>query len=82
MATVADQIRTYLEAEVIEPGSDIALTEDTQIWDEELIDSMGIMMLIAHIEDEYGVDIDVEDVEVDHFKSVRSITALIEAKRG
>lgn len=82
MATVIDEIRTYLEDEVIEADSGIPITDDTPIWDEELIDSMGIMMLIAHIEDEYSVDIDAEDVAVDHFKSVRAIAALIEAKRS
>lgn len=82
MTNVAAEIKQYLQEEVIEPGLASDLDDDTQIWEEELIDSMGIMMLIAHIEDEYGVDIDVDDVDVEHFQSVRTITALIEAKRG
>lgn len=82
MATIADRIRDYLQTEVIEPGAVAVLTDDTQLWDEELIDSMGIMMLIAHIEDEFGVDIEVDDVDVEHFKTVSTIAALIEGKQS
>ena len=81
MASVADEIREYLESDVIEPGSGITLTNQTPIWDEELLDSMGIMMLIAHIESEYDVGIEPEDVDVEHFRSVDRIAALVESKR-
>lgn len=77
--SVADQLREYIENDVMEPGGP-ALTNETQIWDEELIDSMGIMMLIAHIEDEYGVEVDADDVDVENFKSVSRLAALVERK--
>lgn len=81
MASVADEIRQYLESDVIEPGSGIAITNQTPIWDEELLDSMGIMMLIAHIESEYDVGIEPDDVDVEHFRTVDRIAALVESKR-
>ena len=82
MSVVADQLREYIKNDVIEPGSITQLTNDTQLWDEELIDSMGIMMLIAHIESEYDVDVEVEDVDVENFKSVSKIAALVERKQA
>ena len=82
MSVVADQLREYIKSDVIEPGSITKLTNDTQLWDEELIDSMGIMMLIAHIESEYDVDVEVEDVDVENFKSVSKIAALVERKQA
>ena len=80
MATVADRIRAFILDDVLEPGTATDLTNETRLWDEELIDSMGIMMLIAHIESEYDVDIEVEDVDVEHFKTVNRIAALVERK--
>ena len=82
MSVVADQLREYIENDVIEPGSVTQLTNETQLWDEELIDSMGIMMLIAHIESEYDVDVEVEDVDVENFKSVNKIAALVERRQA
>lgn len=82
MATIAERIKDYLQSEVIEPGAVAVLSDDTPLWDEELIDSMGIMMLIAHIEDEFGVDIEVDDVDVEHFKTVSTIAALVEGKQS
>ena len=82
MSNVADEIRSYIESDVVEPGVSATITNDTALWDEELIDSMGIMMLIAHIESEYEVDIDADDVDVENFKSVARIAALIADKQG
>ena len=82
MSVVADQLREYIENDVIEPGSVTQLTNETQLWDEELIDSMGIMMLMAHIESEYDVDVEVEDVDVENFKSGNKIAALVERKQA
>ena len=81
MSAVADQIRAYIEDDVLEPGTG-SITNETQLWDEELIDSMGIMMLIAHIESDYDVDIEVKDVDVEHFKTVNNIAKLIESKQA
>ena len=81
MSTVADELREYIESDVMEPGLGVSLTNETRIWDEELIDSMGIMTLIAHIETEYDVAVDPEDVDVANFSSVNAIVAMVESKR-
>ena len=81
MSTVADELREYIESDVMEPGLGVTLTNETRIWDEELIDSMGIMTLIAHIESEYDVAVDPDDVDVANFSSVNAIVAMVESKR-
>ena len=81
MSTVADELREYIESDVMEPGLGVSLTNEPRIWDEELIDSMGIMTLIAHIESEYDVAVDPEDVDVANFSSVNAIVAMVESKQ-
>lgn len=40
-----------------------------------LLDSLGVMRLVAHIEQKYGVRIPPEDITIEHFASVDAIAA-------
>jgi acyl carrier protein len=44
------------------------------------LDSFALVELLATLEDEFDVEIPVEDLEVDHFRTARCIAALIAAR--
>ena len=44
------------------------------------LDSVGLVDLLLRLERHYGVRVDMEDLEVDHFRSLRSITAFVAAR--
>lgn len=43
--------------------------------------SLFAMQLVAFIEMEYDIEIDSEDLEMDNFRSIDAMTALVEKKR-
>jgi acyl carrier protein len=49
----------------------------TNILDEGIVDSMGIMSLVSFLEGKYGVEIDFEEITPDNFSTVGAITKLI-----
>lgn len=47
-----------------------------------IIDSLDIMYLIMKLENEFGIEIDPEDVLSENFESVESIAALVDKCRS
>ena len=59
------------------------ITADTELLEEGLLDSMGIMLLIERLEKELSVSIPLEALEPEDFSDVSTIAEMIErvAKR-
>jgi methoxymalonate biosynthesis acyl carrier protein len=54
---------------------------DTDLIDEGLLDSLMLVELIVHLEEHYGIAVALDDVELDHFRSLRRLTQFIVASR-
>jgi methoxymalonate biosynthesis acyl carrier protein len=53
---------------------------DTPLIDSGIVDSLGLFKLIAHIEDEFKVKIEPEDVQIENFATLNAIAGLIRSK--
>ncbi len=53
---------------------------DTLLLEEKVIDSMGVIELVAFLEATYGVEFTDDDLTVDNFKTIGSISELILSK--
>ena len=78
MTSTAHTIRLYISEELA-PGSDI--DDDTSLITSEIIDSMGVLTLIGFLEEEFGVEINADDVDLSHFENVAGISRLVEDRR-
>ena len=62
-------------------GGDITeISEEDDLLGDELIDSMGIMRLVAFIEKEYSIAVPPEDVRIENFMNVKAIAHYIEQR--
>jgi acyl carrier protein len=55
---------------------------DTDLFDTGVIDSLGFEQLLLHLEREFGVTMSIEDLEMDHFRSVASIAGFVAGQRA
>ena len=58
---------------------------DTDVFETGLLDSMGFVELLAELEQRFGFVCQLDDLEMDNFRSVRAIAAFVgdgEAVRG
>lgn len=55
---------------------------DEPLLDKGLIDSLGIMRLVAYLEKTFGVRVRDRDLVPKVFRSVRTIAAFVEGKKG
>ena len=61
--------------------SEETVTRDTLLVEERVIDSMGVMELIEFAVETFGVELDVDDLTIDNFESVKEFSALIRSRR-
>jgi len=75
----------HIEEQLIAYFANHANTEvspDTHLVEESVIDSMGVMALIAFIENTYDIQIDMDDLTIENFATVNNIRDFIVRSRG
>jgi len=60
----------------------VPVTNDTELVRSEIVDSYGILELIAFIEKSFDVHIPDEDVQPNHFRTVDAMCAMIARLRS
>lgn len=73
MTETMKKIKGYIE----EINQYIDIDIDTQLIDEGILDSLGIMVLINEIEEYYGIEILPNDIQSENFKSLVTIENLV-----
>lgn len=59
-----------------------AIAAETSLLDSGLIDSTGIIEVVAFLESEFGIRVEDEEIVPENFETVRRIAALVESKRA
>ena len=68
----------YIVSDVLLDSSQSELTVNDDLLEDGLVDSLGIMKLLAYIESEFGFAVPAQDVTVETFMSVDAIVAYLE----
>ena len=63
---ILQEINPYMEIET-----------DTKLWEEEILDSMEILLLISELEDKYQIQIPLESLQLEDFQDILSITKFV-----
>ncbi len=61
------------------PGVDFA--RETALIDDGILDSLDLVTLVTQMMDVFQVELDVEDLEPEHFNSVDAMLSLIESRK-
>ena len=69
--TATEQLKKYISQELLNGTVDV--NEDDDLLANDLVDSMGIMLLIGFIEDTYKIKIPLEDVTIENFGTIKTI---------
>ena len=79
MANVREAIRQQIVEEFLD-GDDANLDDETRLVEEEIIDSLGIFLLLGFIKEEFGHEVDPEDVTLENFATIPAIVDLISSQ--
>jgi acyl carrier protein len=79
MSNVEQRV-TGVVTEVVDNPERIALTPETELIDQQLIDSLGVIMLINALTEEFDVVIEPEEVTAGTFGTIAAISRFVEEK--
>jgi acyl carrier protein len=69
---MVEEITNYIKEEI-----DVLVTQEEELLSSGLIDSITIMKLIAHLEETYYIKVPPQDMVIDNFNTITSITKYI-----
>lgn len=55
---------------------------DTDLMESGLLDSLTLVELMSSLEEEFGITISFDEIELDNFRSVASITEFVSQRSG
>ena len=75
---LTQKLTSYILSDVLLDSSQTELGPEDDLLEDGLVDSLGVMRLIAFIEAEFGYTVPPEDVTVDSFMSVSAIVTYLQ----
>ena len=73
-------LKEYISEDLLNSRMQVEAEDD--LLGEGLVDSMGIMWLVAFIEEKFGIDVPLEDVTIENFRTIQLIDAYLNKKRS
>ena len=82
MADHVAKIRAFMFENFLFDGKDDELENDASFLDQGIIDSTGVLELVEWLEDEFGIQVDDEELIPENLDSVDQLNAFINKKIG
>lgn len=82
MSQVADTIRDFILSKYLPGESPENLRNDIPLRTSGVLDSLATLSLISFIEQEYGIEVEAHETDVDNFDRIDDIVAFVERKRA
>jgi acyl carrier protein len=72
-------ILKYIQDNLLVGKGEIELSPEDDLLGSGLLDSMGVMRLVAFIEENFNVKIPPQDIVIENFMDVKAITKYVES---
>ena len=79
--TVAGTVRQFILCTHLPGESPDTLSDDTPLQSSGIIDSLAAVGLIAFLEKEFQIELDVYDTSIERFDTIHDIASTVAAKR-
>ena len=80
MSAHRQELRHYI-IETFLFGQDDGLADDSSFLEKGILDSTGVLELVAHLESSYGIKVNDDELLPDNLDSIDAICAFIDRKR-
>ena len=80
--SVEQKIRDYILDNYLFTDDQSALSNEDSFLDKGIIDSTGIMEVIFFLEEEFGIQVDDEEMVPENLDSVKNIVTYVERKQA
>lgn len=80
MSAVEQKVRGFILENFMFTNDESALNSDESLLEKGVIDSTGVMELVAYLEDEYKFQINDDELVPENLDSVQNIVAFVASK--
>ena len=80
--STSDTIRDFITREILHGSLVNPLKDQDPLIESGIIDSLGIMTLLAFIEEQFSIQVPGDDLIPENFESIFAITALVERRKN
>jgi acyl carrier protein len=77
---IEEILKNQISKEFMYEQPEAVLDNESHLIDEEIIDSLGIFVLISFIEEHFHIKINPDEVLLDNFETIDTIKSLIMSK--
>lgn len=81
MSELKQKLKQFIITEVNPERNLGALEDDEPLLESGIIDSLGVLKILAFLDEEFGIDLSADQIKVEKFKNISSICALVEQGR-
>ena len=82
MSEFGTKIKEFIMTEVNPDLRLDKLEDDEPLIDSGIIDSLGVLKILAFLDEAFGIDLSSEEIKLENFRTVRSICQMIDAQRA
>ena len=82
MSKIENQVRQHILTEFAHERPDLVLDDQFPLVDEEILDSVGIFVLIRSLEEMFAIKINPDDVLIENFRTISDIANLVRSRQS
>ncbi len=77
-----EKIRKFIEENLVVFEDEAEFNDSDNIFEMGFVNSLFAMKLVSYIEQEFGIEVDNDDLEISNFSSVDKIAEFIGSKKS
>ena len=78
---VKTELRTFVEDNFLYMQPDLQLTDEDDLLEKGVVDSLGFVELVEEVQSRYGIDVRDEEISEENFGSIAAIARFVAARR-
>ncbi|MBL1209288.1 acyl carrier protein [Geminocystis sp. GBBB08] len=78
--SIKETVKNYIQQEFLYDKPELELNDDSLLIEEEIIDSLGIFVLISFLDEQFQVKVEPQEVIAENFATLDVITSFVENK--
>jgi acyl carrier protein len=82
MMTIEQEIKNYIAKNLLYSDSGFVYPDDASFLEEGIVDSVGIMELVAFVEENFKVRVKDEDITPENFDSVSQLANYVRSSKS
>ena len=82
MQQILEELRRFVVSNFLFGQEDDRLGDDTSFMESGIIDSTGVLELVQFVEQQYGIQVEDEDLIPENLDSLSNLAKYVSAKQG